>query len=229
MSWLDRVVASLAAWAIVSIGTALAQPIAPEPTFDWPMGTDGAAVRQVSLQQAGPLGEAGDASPSDLAPPFDSPADCPDAAELEDQFVPISEIRVGMRSPKTEVPADCSQHVFQVARPATARLATLIDFHWQPTNFFHQPLYFDDTPLERYGQSICPPLQPIISGARFAITLPIVPYKMGVDRPYDCVTTLGKYRPGSCAPCQREVLPWLELDAGLLQAGTVVGLVFLLP
>ena len=33
-----------------------------------------------------------------------------------------------------------------------------------------------------------------------------------------------------CAPCLREkVMPRFELDAGLLQAGTVVGLIFLLP
>ena len=45
--------------------------------------------------------------------------------------------------------------------------ATITEFQWAPANFFHQPLYFDDTPLERYGQSVCPHLQPIISGGRF--------------------------------------------------------------
>ena len=152
----------------------------------------------------------------------------------------ISEIKIGKFKPITEVgagititgeaPEDRSGDIFQGSGPALARTDNMIAFHWEPTNFFHYPLYFDDTPLERYGQSICPKYQPFISTSRFFLTFPVLPYKMGVDRVHDCVSTLGYYRPGSCAPNLRErVVPAWERDAALLEVGMAMALVFALP
>ena len=149
--------------------------------------------------------------------------------ELEQPFKPMSEINVGLKLDLEEIPTDCSQDLFATPRPPTAKYVALTDFHWQPVNFFHQPLYFDDAPLERYGQSLCPHVQPAISGARFFLTLPAIPYKIGVDHTHDCVTTLGKYRAGSCAPCVKEVLPLGDLDGAMLTAGTALVMVFCLP
>jgi len=127
-------------------------------------------------------------------------------------------------------PADCSDGLFLDARPGIARSASVTQFNWQATNFFHRPLYFDDTPLERYGQTKHPLIQPVVSGARFFGTFPILPYKMGTDRTGDCVSTLGYYRPGSCAPCVRErLIPAWEADASLLEAGVALALIFALP
>lgn len=163
----------------------------------------------------------------EATPPL--PAGCGDGASLRSQFKPIRDVQIRLHPGEdVQIPDDCSVILFQAPRPDTARSNAYREVHWRPTNFFHQPLYFDDMPLERYGQTISPHWQPLISGARFFLTVPIVPYKIGVDRPYDCVTTLGLYRPGICAPCTREVLPH-ETDAALLQAGTALALVFLLP
>lgn len=83
--------------------------------------------------------------------------------------------------------------------------------------------------LERYGQkSIIPGAQPVVSGLKFFGSLALLPYKMGVERPRDCMYTLGYYRPGSCPPRLQQRLP-LELDASLLEVGTIAGLILLLP
>jgi hypothetical protein len=71
-------------------------------------------------------------------------------------------------------------------------------------------------------------LQPWISGAHFVGTFPILPYKMGLQAPGECVYSLGYYRPGSCAPYMLDPIP-LSLRAGLLEAGAWVGGVFLVP
>ncbi len=167
---------------------------------------------------------------------FAAPADSEETAaptggscELEQQFKPMSEITVGLKLDLAEIPTDCSQGLFATPSRPTSKFVALTDFHWQPVNFFHQPLYFDDAPLERYGQSLCPHVQPAISGARFFLTIPAIPYKIGVDHTHDCVTTLGKYRAGSCAPCVKEVLPMGDLDGALLTAGTALVMVFCLP
>jgi hypothetical protein len=148
---------------------------------------------------------------------------------MEQQFKPMSEITAGLKLDLAEIPTDCSQALFATPSQPTAKFVALTDFHWQPVNFFHQPLYFDDAPLERYGQSLCPHVQPAISGARFFLTFPAIPYKIGVDHTHDCVTTLGKYRAGSCAPCVKEVLPRGDLDGALLTTGTALVMVFCLP
>jgi hypothetical protein len=161
--------------------------------------------------------------------PSVSTTGCPSPEEAQRQFKRLSDIRVGMQLEGKELPPDCSGDVFQGIRPGIAATATITEFHWAPANFFHQPLYFDDTPLERYGQSVAPHFQPIISGGRFFLTLPIMPYKIGYDHPYDCVTTLGLYRPGVCAPCVMQVPPPLQLDSALLQAGTAVAIALAVP
>ena len=82
--------------------------------------------------------------------------------------------------------------------------------------------------LERYGHSWGPYLQPVISQGHFFLTVPILPYLMGVDPPCECIYTLGYYRPGSCAPYMLDPLP-ISARAGLLEAGVWVGGVFLVP
>jgi hypothetical protein len=71
---------------------------------------------------------------------------------------------------------------------------------WKASGLCHKPLYFEQVQLERYGHDWGPVLQPIMSGAHFFGTIPILPYKMGLQTPNECVYTLGYYRPGSCAP-----------------------------
>ena len=105
---------------------------------------------------------------------------------------------------------------------------TPITFTWKASSLCHKPLYFEDVQLERYGHTCNPLLQPVVSRVRFWLTIPILPYLMGVNPPNECVYELGYYRPGDCAPHMLEPIP-LSLRGGLLEAGAVVGVAYLLP
>ncbi len=155
--------------------------------------------------------------------------DACEAVENGAIFKPLSDIKTILASDDEVLPPDCSENFFteQLAGDSP-RFSTQMAYNWEPTNFFHMPTYFDDVPLERYGQHRHPLLQPFISGTRFVLQLPVVPYKMGVDRPHACITTLGHLPPGDCVPCIRQRIP-LEADAATVQAAATVGLVFLLP
>jgi hypothetical protein len=126
------------------------------------------------------------------------------------------------------LPPDCANDLFRAAAGTGPRFGSMTNFHWQATNFFHRPVYFEDVPLERYGQTCHAHLQPAISGAKFFLTLPVLPYKVGVNCPWECVTSMGHVPPGTCAPCVRQTLP-VEVDAGLLEATVAWALVFALP
>ncbi len=102
------------------------------------------------------------------------------------------------------------------------------DFHWFATCNRYRPLYFEDAMLERHGQSRHPLVQPLASGARFFLTIPALPYAAVVDRPHQPRSVLGHFRPGSDAPLLLQRPP-LQADAGLFEAGLVVGLIFLVP
>lgn len=99
---------------------------------------------------------------------------------------------------------------------------------WKAAALCHKPLYFEDAQLERYGHSFAPCCQPLISGAHFFATLPVLPYCMGVEPPLECIYALGHYRPGSCAPYMIEPVP-LSYRGALFQAGAVVGAAAALP
>ena len=116
-------------------------------------------------------------------------------------FKPLSDIKPILQSDGQRQPQDCSvAHFTSQLSGSESRFHGDIAFHWRPTNFFHMPAYFDDVPLERYGQSRRPCLQPVVSGAKFALQLPMTPYKIGIDRPHDCISTLGHRPPGDCVP-----------------------------
>lgn len=101
-------------------------------------------------------------------------------------------------------------------------------YHWKASNLRHRPLYFEDAMLERNGQMYHPLVQPLASGARFFLTFPTLPYTMTVNPPRPAIRTLGYFRPGSCAPALLQRPP-LQADAGLMEAGAWIGLIFLVP
>ncbi len=101
-------------------------------------------------------------------------------------------------------------------------------FMWQASGLCHKPAYFEDVHLERYGHSWGPYVQPLMSGAHFFLNVPILPYKMGLYPPNECIYTLGYYRPGSCAPYMLDPLP-LSVRAALAQGGAAVGMAYLIP
>jgi hypothetical protein len=71
-------------------------------------------------------------------------------------------------------------------------------------------------------------VQPALSGAHFFATVPALPYKMALDRPCECIYTLGHYRPGSCVPHRIHRIPLCPLPA-TIEACVITGLVFALP
>ena len=103
-----------------------------------------------------------------------------------------------------------------------------ITYTWKASNLCHKPLYFEQVALERHGRSFGFYMQPILSGAHFFGTLPILPYKMGLKTPNECVYTLGHYRPGVCTPPLVGGLPFTWRAAGFM-GGVYTGAAFIFP
>lgn len=101
-------------------------------------------------------------------------------------------------------------------------------YMWKASALCHKPLYFEDEGLERYGHSWGPCCDPLISGAHFFGTLPVLPYCMGVTPPTECMYALGHYRPGSCAPYMINPVP-VSCRGAAFQAGAVVGAAAIIP
>jgi hypothetical protein len=140
------------------------------------------------------------------------------------EFKPISEISNQIAAKEGNFPPECPIKSGEF----TPRSWSPTNYAWTASGLCHKPLYFEDVQLERYGHSWGPYLQPIISQGHFFLTVPILPYLMGVEPPCECMYTLGYYRPGSCAPYMIDPLP-ISVRAGLLEAGAWTGAAFLLP
>jgi len=132
------------------------------------------------------------------------------------------DIRIG-GAPGNDYPCECRLE----GEAYQPRKFACMTFTWKAAGYCHKPLYFEDWNLERYGHSHGW-ADPIISGAHFFATLPVLPYKMGVELPWECVYPLGYYRPGSCAPWTVPAVP-ISKRGLAVEAATVTGLVFLLP
>jgi hypothetical protein len=102
-----------------------------------------------------------------------------------------------------------------------------VTFTWKASALCHKPLYFEEQQLERYGHTFGY-AQPVVSMAHFFGTLPVLPYKMGIEMPWECMYALGYYEPGSCAPYIIDPVP-LNLRGALLEAGAWTGGVYLIP
>jgi len=148
----------------------------------------------------------------------------------------ISELSSDTTAAKGEFPRECAltQETIQPFVPGEVRQNALgqtwapSTFTWKASALCHQPLYFEDVQLERYGHSWGPYLQPLASGANFFLSVPALPYKMGLYPPCECIYTLGYYRPGSCAPYMIDPFP-LSIRAALAEGGVWTGMAFLIP
>ncbi len=105
-----------------------------------------------------------------------------------------------------------------------------VDTHvlWEPSNLFHNPLYFEDHALERYGHTHNELLQPFVSVGKFGAQFVGLPYQMALHPIHECQYTLGWHRPGECVPYRYHLPPW-NTKAALVAAGTYTGLIFLFP
>ncbi len=96
-------------------------------------------------------------------------------------------------------------------------------YTWKASNLCSKPLYFEEPRVERYGHSLAPGVQPLFSAAHFFTSVAILPYKMGMQLPNECVYTLGYYRPGNCIPMHIPGFP-ISPRGAVFQAGFVSGL-----
>ena len=190
-------------------------------------GEDAAAVETVAAADAERDADAAeDDTPARKEPCAAESGDCRAALERlrNDKLADIGlDIAVSGR-PGNDYPCECrlEGETFEPRRFATTT------FTWKAAGYCHKPLYFEDWQLERYGHSHGPLADPFFSAAHFFTTLPVLPYKMGVELPWECVYPLGYYRPGDCAPWMVPAIP-ISCRGMAVEAATVTGLVFLLP
>jgi hypothetical protein len=143
---------------------------------------------------------------------------CPTPRDLK----PISEISNKIAAEPGIFPQECmlSDEPFQ---PRNFAKTT---FTWKASALCHKPLYFEQVGVERYGHTWGPFLQPVVSSAHFFGSVIMLPYKMGVEPPWECVYALGYYRPGSCAPYTVGPVP-ISLRGALAQTGATLGFVYI--
>ena len=146
--------------------------------------------------------------------------DCPGTAA----FKSIREISYDIRPLPGELPKECPL----IAPGYTGRYHGRTCFFWKASALCTKGAYFENVQLERYGHTLCPALEPIFSGVRFFVTIPLLPYKMGLTPPNECVYTLGHYRVGNCAPYMLDPLP-VSVRAVLFEAAAVGGAIAIIP
>jgi hypothetical protein len=157
----------------------------------------------------------------EYAPQSHEPDDkCPSQKDLK----PISELTTDITPPEGDLPKECPL----IGEAFQQRSFSPVTVTWTASSLCHKPLYFEDVQLERYGHAVGPWVQPFASAANFFATFPILPYKMGLETPDECLYTLGYYRPGSCAPYLFDPIP-LSVRGALFEAGTWVGGCYAVP
>ncbi len=178
-----------------------------------------------------------DLEPDAGLPPIDDPSLADEGSEAQvdcdQEFRRLKEHTLNQVSldiaivgnPGRDFPFECS---IDDGTWHTGRYWNEITYMWKASALCHKPLYFENESLERYGHSWGPYVDPLVSGAHFFVTLPVLPYCMGVTPPNECMYTLGHYRPGSCAPYTINPVP-ISLRGAMLEAGAVVGTAAILP
>jgi hypothetical protein len=100
---------------------------------------------------------------------------------------------------------------------------------WTAANLYHNPLYFEDVSLERYGHVKCwCGVQNMLSLGKFGVQLIGLPYQLALDYPHDRRYALGYYQPGDCAPRLCYQVP-LNERAAVTAAVFYTGVGFIIP
>jgi hypothetical protein len=111
--------------------------------------------------------------------------------------------------------------------PGTTRPWGMSVSLWEAPAFAHRPLYFEDENLERHGRSLGL-WQPAASTAHFAGRTLAWPYLAGAYPPHECIYTLGRERPGSCA-AYRVYRPPVSVHGAIYEGAAAAGLSFIVP
>jgi hypothetical protein len=132
-------------------------------------------------------------------PPVRDPQGMPLDPQAEQPIVlPLPRLQIDVRPSPGVMPEDVGEEY--VARQGIVDGDVgprwyLSPYYWEAPGLFHRPIYFEDPALERHGRSRCEPLQPALSAARAAGQFVILPVQMVVNRPLDCVYSLGYGKP----------------------------------
>lgn len=135
------------------------------------------------------------------------------------------------RKPGGSKPCPCPESFIKqpwIAETYTPRQFDEAAFHWDASDVYHNPLYFEDFTLERYGHAYCFGLQQVVSVTRFSGQLALLPYQMAFKPVRQKRYPLGHYRPGEWAPKRLYQIP-LNAKATLVQAGVVTGSMLIFP
>ena len=198
-------------------------PTPPErerPSYEQPLPA------RPNPEAAGDLSE-GISTPSALVGCQGYKADC-DRAIADLQSRGITKVYIGLAIEGTEgdaYPCECKLGR-EYSQKFTGRQFSRTVFTWKATGICHKPLYFEDVQLERYGHSWNPVVQPFMSAGHFFLSVPLLPYKMGLTPPTECIYTLGYYRPGSCSSLRDRADPVQPPRAALFEAAGLTGLGF---
>lgn len=148
----------------------------------------------------------------------------PERCQSPKDLKPISQITHRIAAEPGLFPQECALS----DEPFKPRNFQITTFSWKASAICHKPLYFQQPKLERYGHTFGPVLTPVLSAGHFFISVIALPYKMGMNPPWECVYPLGWYRPGSCAPYTLGPVP-ISLRGAATQGIVTTGLWFLFP
>ncbi len=163
------------------------------------------------------------AAPSDVSSASPSAAV---ANEINAPHKSMQELSVDIQPGAGELPPSIApREPGEPAQPSRGWTGSI--YAWEAPGVCHQPLYFEQVNVERYGYT-AGRLQPTLSAAHFFGTIPMLPYLVGAQPARECVYTLGYYRPGNRVPFQRPLLP-LSLRGAIFEVGAATGLVFFVP
>lgn len=182
-------------------------------------------------------------SPESLPPPDGA---LPQGAAVDEPGAdwrpkPLGELTTNTMLPGGVLPRDYSaertpQHLAYYDPCGATRGWPVNNFNWVASCLCHNPLYFEEVNLERYGYGpgcygpCCTnAVQSLSSAAHFFGNVVALPYKMGVDCPMECDYTLGHYRPGSCPPRRWHCCSRCSALGAASAGGVAVGLIFLIP
>jgi hypothetical protein len=208
------------------------QPFETDASGDMPEGLDGVPLLARQPRRRSAFDDSGDPPPAEDArddlPEIgggfrnkeSAPERCPSPKDLK----PISQITHRIAAEPGLFPQECalSEEPFQ---PRNFQITT---YTWKASALCHKPLYFQQPKLERYGHTFGPVLTPALTAGHFFISVIALPYKMGMNPPWECVYPLGWYRPGSCAPYTLGPVP-ISLRGAATQGVVTTGLWFLFP
>jgi hypothetical protein len=170
------------------------------------------------LVQSSPGGEQ---IPSPLA---NEPLDRAEQAWVNEDRKPIGNVGLDIAPDKGDMPANVAAaaeqnlpSTFEGQRRHTRPLRYM--YGWPASNICHNPLYFEEPGVERYGRTAGPLLQPVVSGLHFYGNVAAFPWKMAVHPPRSLLCK-GSTQYCSPSPFLRKH-PLLRLGAGSAQSAVV--------